>query len=151
MNQKPKGKGKIQIFTDGGSRGNPGPAAIGYVIKDEIGHTIKSHGEVIGNTTNNEAEYRAVLSALQKAKALLGGKRIKDIETEVYMDSQLVVRQLNHEYKLEEEKLFPFFIKIWNLQTAFGKITFAHIPREKNREADRLVNGALDKDNQKLF
>ena len=149
MNRKLKEK--IVIFTDGGSRGNPGPAAIGYVIKDRGGHTIKSHGETIGDTTNNEAEYRAVIAALQKVKALLGGKKIKETEVRAHLDSELVARQLNHEYKIEEEKLFPFFIKIWNLQIDFGKLIFQHVPREQNREADKLVNEALDVSQEKLF
>jgi ribonuclease HI len=142
---------KIVVYTDGGARGNPGPAAIGVVIKDERGHTIKSYGEAIGDTTNNEAEYRAVVFALQKTKALLGKEKIKNVALEVNMDSELVVRQLNGEYKIEEERLFPFFIKIWNLRTDFGEVSFRHIPREKNKEADRLVNEALDKDQKSLF
>ncbi len=144
-------KEKIIIFTDGGARGNPGPAAIGIVIKDEDGHNIKSYGEAIGETTNNEAEYRAVVSALQKVKALLGKEKIKNITLEVNMDSELVKKQLNGEYKIEEERLFPFFIKIWNLRMDFGEISFRHISREKNKEADRLVNESLDKDQKSLF
>ena len=139
------------MYSDGGSRGNPGPAAIGFVIKDASGRVIKGHGEAIGSATNNEAEYRAVIAALKKIKALLGGKRIKESEVEVYMDSQLIARQLNHEYKVEEEKLFQFFVAIWNLEMDFGKITFSHVPREKNREADALVNEALNNAHGGLF
>lgn len=142
---------KIIIYTDGGARGNPGPAAIGVVIKDASGHTIKSYGEAIGQATNNEAEYRAVVSALQKTKALLGKEKLKSISVEVNMDSELVTRQLNGVYKIEEEKLFPFFVKIWNLKIEFGKISFGHVPREKNREADRMVNEALDKEQGSLL
>ncbi|MBI2640787.1 MAG: ribonuclease HI family protein [Candidatus Sungbacteria bacterium] len=142
---------KIIIFTDGGARGNPGPAAIGVVIKDASGHTIKSYGEAIGETTNNEAEYRAVISALAKVKALLGKEKVKNIALEINMDSELVKKQLNGEYRIEEEKLFPFFIKIWNLRMDFGEVKFHHIPRERNKEADRLVNEALDKEQQNLF
>ena len=144
-------KERIVIYTDGGSRGNPGPAAIGVVIKNESGHTVKSYGEAIGETTNNEAEYRAVVSALKKTKALLGKKKIKNMQVEVNMDSELVVNQLTGKYKIEEEKLFPFFINIWNLKIDFGKIVFCHIPREKNREADRMVNEALDQKHPKLL
>lgn len=142
---------KIVIFTDGGARGNPGPAAIGVVIKDAEGRPIKSYGEAIGETTNNEAEYRAVVSALQKTKALLGKEKTKKLAVEVNMDSELVARQLNDEYKIEEERLFPFFIKIWNLKMDFGEIKFRHVPREKNKEADWLVNEALDKKQSGLF
>lgn len=144
-------KEKIIIYTDGGTRGNPGPAAIGVVIQNAGGQTIKSYGEAIGEATNNEAEYRAVVSALQKVKALLGKKKTKKLVGEVSMDSELVVKQLNGEYKIEEERLFPFFIKIWNLRMDFGKLVFRYVPREKNREADRLVNEALDQSPNKLF
>jgi ribonuclease HI len=135
---------KIIIYTDGGSRGNPGPAALGVVIKDGTGAVLKSYGQALGYATNNEAEYQAVVSGLQKAKALLGRERIKKIEVEVRMDSQLVERQLNGFYKIEQERLLPFFIKIWNLKTEFGSIVFHHIPRSENSEADRMVNEALD-------
>lgn len=144
-------KEKITIFTDGGARGNPGPAAIGVVIKDEKGNLIKSYGEAIGEATNNEAEYRAVLSALQKVKALLGKEKTKNIALEVNMDSELVKKQLSGEYRIEEERLFPFFIKIWNLRMDFGETEFRHVPREKNKEADKMVNQALDKDQKSLF
>lgn len=142
---------KLITYTDGGARGNPGRAAIGVVIKDEQGRIIKSYGETIGKTTNNEAEYRAVVSALQKIKSLLGRKKIKEIALEMNLDSELVVRQLNGKYKIEEEKLFPFFIKIWNLKIDFGLVTFRHVPRSENKEADSLVNEALDKEQPQLF
>ncbi len=144
-------KEKIIIYTDGGARGNPGPAAIGVVIQDAAGHPIKSYGKAIGDTTNNEAEYQAVLFALQKAKALFGKKNTKAMEVEMRMDSELVMRQLGGEYKIEEERLFPYFIKIWNLKMDFGRVSFTHVPRERNREADRLVNEALDKAQQSLL
>lgn len=137
----------ITIFTDGGARGNPGPAAIGFVIKDASGKNIKGYGEIIGETTNNEAEYCAVISALSKARALFGKEKTKHMSVDVRMDSEFVVRQLNGKYKIEEERFFPLFIKIWNLKMDFRKISFAHVPREKNREADRLVNEALDREN----
>lgn len=138
-------KDKIIVFTDGGARGNPGPAAIGIVIKDENGAVIKSYGEAVGERTNNEAEYEAIIFALRKIKALFGKEKIKKIEIVVNLDSQLVSFQLNGEYKIEEEKLFPLFIKVHNLKTDFGEVKFKHIPREKNKEADGLVNQALDK------
>lgn len=144
-------KEKIIIYTDGGARGNPGPAAIGVVIKNASGDTIKRYGEAIGETTNNEAEYRAVVSGLQKVKALLGKDKIKTLPVEVRMDSELIMKQLSGIYKIEEEKLFPFFIKISNLKIDFGSITFHHIPREKNKEADAEVNQALDKEQGSLL
>lgn len=142
---------KLIVYTDGGSRGNPGPAAIGVVVKDAEGQIIKSYGEAIGERTNNEAEYEAVILALQKIRALLGKEKIKNIEIIINLDSQLVSSQLRGEYKIEEERLFPLFIKIWNLKMDFGEIRFKCVPREKNKEADRLVNMALDKNQQDLF
>lgn len=138
-------KEKIIVFTDGGSRGNPGPAAIGVVIKDAAGNVIKNYGETIGNTTNNEAEYRAVISALKKIKALLGKEKCKESVVEVNMDSELVQKQLTGKYKIENEKLAPFFLEIWNLKLDFGTVLFRHVPREQNKEADRMVNEVLDK------
>lgn len=142
---------KIIIYTDGGSRGNPGPAAIGFVIAGADGAILKRVGEAIGTATNNEAEYRAVFAALQKVKALFGKEKTKKMWIDTRMDSELVARQLRGEYKIEEERLFPLFIKIWNLRMEFGKITFQHVPREKNKEADAQVNEALDQEQRKLF
>jgi ribonuclease HI len=136
---------KIIVYTDGGARGNPGPAATGVVITDEKGNFIKKYSKEIGVRTNNEAEYEAVIFALQKIKQLFGKEKVKKINIEIRMDSELVARQLNGKYKVEEEKLFPLFIKIWNLKMDFGNISFVEIPREKNREADRLLNEELDR------
>lgn len=138
-------KEKIIVYTDGGSRGNPGPAGIGVVVCNEKGEAIKKYSKDIGIKTNNEAEYGAVIFSLQKIKQLFGKAKIKDIEIEVRMDSELVARQLNGKYKIEEERLFPLFIKIWNLKIDSGKISFVEIPREKNKEADHLANLAMDK------
>ena len=142
---------KFTIYTDGGSRGNPGPAAIGVVIADEQGKKLKDYGEAIGETTNNEAEYRAVIFALQKVKSLIGGEKSEKAHLKVNMDSDLAVNQLNGKFKLEEERLFPLFIKVWNLKQNFAKIEFNYVPREKNKEADRLVNEALNKAQSNLF
>ncbi|MBU6415170.1 ribonuclease HI family protein [Patescibacteria group bacterium] len=142
---------KIIINTDGGSRGNPGLAALGVVFFDERGKMLKSYGKTLGTRTNNEAEYEAVIFALQKAKSLYGGAKIKKMEFEIRMDSELIVSQLNGKYKIEEEKLEPLFLKIWNLKIGFGPMKIIHIPREKNREADRMVNEALDKEQGGLF
>ena len=142
---------KIIIYTDGGSRGNPGEAAIGIVIKNEGGDVIKTYGEVLGIATNNMAEYTAIVVALQKVKQLLGKERTKKTEIEFRMDSELAMKQLNGEYKIENEDLQPLFLKIWNLKFDFGKMSFKHIPREKNKEADTLVNEALDRKKETLF
>ena len=142
---------KLIVYTDGGSRGNPGPAALGVVIKDAAGHIIKSYGEALGRMTNNEAEYGAVVFALKKIRALFGKKETKLMSVEMRLDSELVTRQLKGEYKIEEERLSHFFIKIWNLKMDFGGVSFRHVPRDENRDADRLVNEALDKEQGGLF
>lgn len=143
---------KIIIYTDGGSRGNPGPAAIGVVIKDEKGNLIKNYSEKIGEKTNNEAEYEAVIFGLKKAKHLFGKEKIKKMVLEIRMDSELVARQLQGKYKIEEERLFPLFIKIWNLRIDFGPLVFKEIPRSQNKEADYLANEALgQKEFQRMF
>ena len=129
---------KLVIYTDGGARGNPGPAALGVVVGS------KEYSEYLGVMTNNQAEYRALLFALKKAKALLGGKKAAEAEIEVRMDSELIVRQLNGEYKIKEPDLQPLFIEVWNLRLDFKKVEFVHVPREQNKRADRLVNEALD-------
>ncbi len=151
---------KIILNTDGGSRGNPGPGAIGVVISNEQGNTLKEYGEAIGECTNNEAEYGALISGLKAVKILVGKtarldsevdprRKAKNTELECKLDSELVVKQLNHEYKLKDERIQKFFIEIWNLMIEFGKVSFVHIPREENKEADKLVNKALDEN--KLF
>lgn len=142
---------KLTVYTDGGSRGNPGPAAIGVVIQDSRGNVVKSYAKSIGQKTNNEAEYEAVAFALGRVKALFGGAGARVLSVTVNMDSELVARQLGGEYKIEEERLFPLFIKIWNSRLDFCEVKFNHIPREKNRDADRLVNEALDKEQKPLF
>ena len=141
---------KIIIYTDGGSRGNPGPAGMGVVVANEKGKMVKEYSGFLGVKTNNEAEYEAVIFGLKKIKALLGKEKIKNTEIEFRLDSELVARQLEGFYKIENEKLAPLFLKIWNLKIDFGRIYFKHIPREQNMEADRLANEAMDKGNEKI-
>lgn len=135
---------KIIIYSDGGSRNNPGPAAIGVVFCNEQGQVIKTYSEYIGEATNNEAEYRAVVFGLEKFKHLFGKKLAQISEVEVKSDSELIVKQLNGEYKILDEKIQPLFLKVWNLKLDFKKVKFAFISREKNKIADKLVNEALD-------
>lgn len=136
---------KIIIYTDGGSRGNPGKSAIGVVFANEKEQAIKKYSEYLGdNLTNNEAEYSAVIFALKKFKALFGKALAETSDVEIRADSELLVKQLNGEYKIENEKIQKFFIEIWNLKIDFKSVKVKHIPREKNKEADRLVNEALD-------
>jgi len=135
---------KIIIYTDGGSRGNPGPAGIGVIFSDEKGKIIKEYGEKIGRATNNEAEYEAVIFALQKAKLLFGGKKAKTMEIEVRTDSEFLAKQMNGKYKILDRRIEQLFLKVWNLKIDFEKMTFTHIPRHENVDTDRLVNKALD-------
>ena len=141
---------KIIIYSDGGSRGNPGPAGIGVVIdgKAEI-------SKCIGTATNNQAEYTAVIEALKwvlensnrsnPTYEVGFGEPDNNLKIELFLDSQLVVEQLNQRYKLKNEGLKPLFNQIQELIGKIGgKVTFSHIPREKNVKADKLVNKALD-------
>lgn len=136
---------KFIIYTDGGSRGNPGKSAVGVVILNEKEQELKKYGEYLGdNLTNNEAEYKAVIFALKKFKALFGKKLAESTEVEIRSDSEFLVLQINGEYKVLDEKIQKLFIELWNIRLDFEKIKFKYIPREKNKEADRLVNEALD-------
>jgi ribonuclease HI len=131
---------KIIVHTDGGSRGNPGPAAIGVVLGG------KEYGEYIGHATNNQAEYQAVIFALKKLKQILGKKKTKETEVVVKIDSELVVKQLNGKYKILEKELQPLFLEIWNLRLDFKNVSFEHVRREENKTADGLVNKILDRE-----
>lgn len=152
-------KNKITIHTDGGARGNPGPAAIGVVIEiiyksdlsKQVGLVKQEYGEYIGETTNNEAEYRAVIFALKKLKSLIGSEKSKESLVDFALDSELVVKQLNKEYKLKDKNIQNFFIEIWNLTFDFGSVSFRYIPREENAEADRIVNQVLDRETNELL
>ena len=135
---------KIIIYTDGGSRGNPGPAAAGFLFCNEKREVFKKYSECLGETTNNEAEYQAVILALKKFKATFGNKLAKNTAIEVKSDSELLINQLNGKYKILEPKIQTLFITIWNLKLDFKEIKFKLISREKNKEADKLVNEALD-------
>lgn len=130
---------KCIIFTDGGARGNPGPAGIGAVIYDERKALVAEISEYLGETTNNQAEYRALIAALKRATTL------EAQEIECYLDSELVVKQLNREYKVKNKDLAPLFLEIHNLSLNFKKISYTHVPRERNKEADRLANEAMDR------
>jgi len=134
---------KIIIYTDGGSRGNPGPAGVGIVFCNEKKQVIRKYSEYLGdNFTNNQAEYRAVIFALKKFKALFGKKLAKSSEIEIRSDSELLVKQLNSQYKILDEKIQLLFLEVWNLKFDFKRIKFKLISRDKNKEADKLVNEA---------
>ena len=134
---------KFKIYTDGGARGNPGPSGCGVVIYDQQNKIIGEYTKFLKRATNNQAEYEALILALQKAKAL------KAKELDCYSDSQLIVEQLNHRYKVKNPKLGSLFIKVWNLSQSFQKINYYHIPREKNKQADKLVNKVIDENLKK--
>jgi ribonuclease HI len=143
---------KIIINTDGASRGNPGKASIGVVFYNEKEQIIKEFGEYLGDKlTNNEAEYQAVIYALKKFKTVFGKEIAKTTELEIRSDSELMVSQLNGKYKLVNENIQKFFIEIWNLKTDFISVKFKQIPREKNKDADRMANQALDSQPQTLI
>ncbi len=136
---------KFVIYTDGGSRGNPGRAAVGIVICNEVGQVVKKYGQYLGdNLTNNEAEYEAVIFALKKFKSLFGKTLSRSTDTEIRSDSEFLVKQMNGEYKILDEKIQKLFIEAWNLRLDFKNVKFKHIGREKNAIADQLVNEALD-------
>lgn len=132
---------KLITFTDGGARGNPGPAAAGIVIKDENGHILDTYGEYLGEQTNNFAEYSALISALKRAKELGA------TEVECRLDSELVTKQMQGLYRVRDSQLQKLFIQAYNASTAFKKISYHHIFRENNKEADKMVNETLDKKN----
>ncbi|MGI6373947.1 MAG: ribonuclease HI family protein [Patescibacteria group bacterium] len=130
---------KMIIFSDGGARGNPGPAGIGAVIYNEKKEVLATISQYLGETTNNQAEYHALLVALKKAQEL-GADQV-----ECFLDSELVVKQLNLEYKIKSKELAPLFLEVYNLSWEFVGISFTHIPREQNTVADKLANQAMDR------
>ena len=136
---------KITVHTDGGARGNPGPAGIGVVITDAHGKVIKEVAAFLGNSTNNFAEYQAVATALHTLKKLFG-KKTKETDVEIKLDSELVQKQLSGEYQIKEPGLVPLFIEIHNLRvSSFPHVKFTHVRREQNKRADELANEAMNK------
>ncbi len=139
------------IHTDGGSRGNPGAAAIGVVIESSDKTLKKEYGESIGIATNNDAEYQAVIFALKKLKSLIGKEKSAHASILVQMDSELIERQLNGHFKINDDRMGKYFIQIWNLKMDYDTVAFEHVYREANQAADRMVNAALDKETDKLL
>jgi ribonuclease HI len=135
-----RGSGGLRLvaYSDGASRGNPGPASIGGVVLDEDGRTLASIARRIGRGTNNEAEYRAAIAVVEAALAL-GATSL-----ELRMDSELVVRQLEGRYRVRNPGLVHHFQRLKALRDRFSRMTVTHVPRELNRAADRLANAALD-------
>lgn len=132
------------LYTDGGARGNPGPAGAGAVIT-RGGAVLKEVSKYLGKQTNNWAEYEAVICAFEELKKLVPERQRKNTVVLVRLDSELIARQLEGLYQIKEETLFPQYIKVHNfLVKDFPQTSFTHIPREKNKEADALANKAMD-------
>lgn len=129
---------KVKIYTDGGARGNPGPAGAGYVIYDESGEVIFRGKRFLGINTNNFAEYMAIVLGLEKALELGAN------EVDAFLDSELVVKQVNREYKVKNPELGKLFVKVFNLSNQFSRVSFSHVRREQNNVADGLANEAMD-------
>jgi ribonuclease HI len=129
---------KAKLSTDGGARGNPGPAAFGYVLETDDGHVLAAHGEAIGRATNNVAEYRGLVAGMEKAAEL--GVR----ELEVVSDSELLVKQMRGEYRVKNEALRDLWEDASDLERRFAKVRYTAVRRAHNELADRLVNEALD-------
>ena len=149
VKQTSNGVNKVIIHCDGGSRGNPGPSASGVVI--EYNGNIKEYSQYLGEKTNNEAEYEAVIFALKKTKALLGKVGVKNREVEVLVDSELLFKQITGKYKVLDKKIQSLFLQLWNLKIDFSLIVFRHILRDGNKQADKLVNRELDTCSSVLF
>ena len=134
------------IYTDGGSRGNPGPSGAGAILYDASGVTVAEVSKFLGEQTNNFAEYEAVYLGLVTLKKIVPKAKRKETRVEVRLDSQLIARQLMNEYQIKEEGLFGQYIKVHNLLVAEFPLTiFVHVPREENKEADALANIAMDR------
>ena len=137
---------KLFIYTDGASRGNPGVAAYGFTIADDGGRLLHEEGGFIGITTNNVAEYKAVLKALETVSKKFG--QVNGLQMELFADSKLVAEQLSGRYKIKSPHLKPIIEKVQILALNLGGVTYNHIPRWQNTRADKLANEALDR--QKL-
>lgn len=130
---------KLIIHSDGGARGNPGPAGIGAIIHNEEGKVVAEISQYLGEATNNQAEYKALIAGLEQAVAL-GADNV-----DCFLDSELAVKQINREYKVKNKELAPLFLNVCNLLTRFKNYRFIHVPREMNKEADHLANEAMDR------
>lgn len=128
---------KLIIYSDGGARGNPGPAGIGFVVYDENHKVLKKYKESIGERTNNQAEYLALIKALESEAS-------KEIEVECFLDSELVVNQLKGLFKVKNSDIRDFVFKVRSLEPRYKSVDYKLVPREKNQEADKLVNQAID-------
>lgn len=136
---------EFSLYADGGARGNPGPAGAGAVVYDAAGRPVVEVADYLGVATNNIAEYEAVLRGLRALKEAYPEGFFLHTPLVVRMDSELVIKQLRGEYKVKHPNLVPRYFEIQNLLArSFGKVSFEHVPRAKNAEADALANRAMD-------
>lgn len=139
----PQAHKQIKLYADGGSRGNPGPSASGYVLMDLNNSIIFKSGVYLGITTNNQAEYQALKYGLEEAI------KLGAVEVDIYMDSLLVINQMKGIYKVKNRDLWPIYEAIKEMTTRFKKVRFTHVPRELNKLADAEVNEVLDAELEK--
>lgn len=133
------------LYADGGARGNPGPAGAGAVIRNEQGSTVTTVSKFLGHRTNNFAEYEAVILALQELLPVLKAGEASTTNVIVKMDSELVVKQMKGEYKVKHPVLKEQYARLAQLAGAFHSVTFTHVPRAQNADADALANEAMDR------
>ena len=134
----------LKVYTDGGSRGNPGPAACAFVVFDDAGNLRYKRGKYLGVATNNEAEYAGVIEALRYFQPKAGPPLAeRDLSVQFFLDSLLVVNQLNGLWKVKEPRLRELVIQVRSLENGLA-VTYSHVPREQNSQADFLVNETLD-------
>ncbi len=139
---------QFTLYADGGSRGNPGPSGAGAVVFDALGKRVVEVSDYLGDTTNNVAEYEAVLRGLGALLKEFGEEHLKTVGVLVKMDSELVIKQMRGEYKVKHPNLIGRHLEIKNLLARhFGTVEFMHIPREQNADADALANQAMDRKN----
>lgn len=142
----------FHLYIDGGARGNPGPAAVGIVLKNDKGKTVERFSHYLGETTNNQAEYQALILGLGRVMKHLKEDKGKMSQTIVhaFTDSELITKQLRGEYRVKHKELKPLFAKAQELFGYFKNVSIATLPRGKNKEADRLVNQELNRRKEKV-
>ena len=137
---------QFTIHADGGSRGNPGPAGAGAMIRDHLGNSVASVSQFLGTRTNNYAEYEAVILAFQTLAKLVGTKKVGATTVVVKMDSELVVRQMKGQYKVKHPVLKEQYARLVQAAGAFKEVSFTHVFRAENSDADALANEAMDRE-----
>lgn len=137
---------EFSLYADGGARGNPGPAGAGAVVFDALGKRVVEVSDYLGVATNNIAEYEAVLRGLKKLESEYTAEILKHAKLIIRMDSKLVIEQLKGGYKVKHQNLIPRYLEVKNiLARSFPNVSFVHVPREKNKDADALANQAMDR------